>query len=173
MKIEVNIEKKYAYMIISVLLIITGVIFINAAFPFPGDVTTLPSHPLQMIAKCVNGNGVVCSPSENKISVDSNKNGKIDNADQADYAITAGSLTGVGLSCTKVKDTNWNGDGWVNVPCPAGYKVTGGGFFFDSNNNGPDLASKPYDSGEGWSCFQDEPGGGSIYDCYAVCCKIG
>ena len=64
-------------------------------------------------------------------------------------------------------DQDIGGHGGVQVDCPPGYVVTGGGFNDKSGINDDQDYSQPL--GNGWFCREDSSSDNS--ECYAVCCN--
>lgn len=158
MKVTLNLEKRYVYVIISLILIATCVLIVNALTP---GTPANPGHDINSVSPPSGCN-----------------NNQVLQWNSATALWQCSDLpTGSGLSCRTVSsdvivppETTWK---TVEVKCNLGEMVTGGGF----SGMGSEVAaasnviySEPM--ADGWRC-KTKAGAGWNTDrtCYAICCQ--
>ena len=187
MKLEVNIEKKYAYTILGLLLIIIGIVAVNA---YGTNNPPIFGHSINEIEGAVRTSILGCS-----ISPPTGMNSK-------DFVCGASSVqtpegvivSGDSITLGGVSKTSWSsgqlkcimkmtplndvahGDKGTSVSCPDGYLATGGGY---EGEGGDYIATRPepkYDpSPTQWWCHRESPGSdpeNTNGQCIVMCCKI-
>jgi len=191
MKLEVNIEKKYAYSILGLLLILVGIVAVNAYAPGQTATPSVMGHTVNELEGAVRTSILGCSinPPTGMDSKDfvcgassvQTPGGVI----IKDNSITLGgvpktSWPGSGqLSCvmkmTPLNDVENDDDGTI-VSCPAGYRATGGGY---EGGGGSYIATRPHPKTEisptKWWCHRESPGTApenTNGQCFVMCCKI-
>ena len=151
MKLTFNIEKRYVYVIVALLVLVAGLLIVNATIP---GQTPNPGHPVTDL-------GVPTGCTANQFL-------KFDGTNWV-----CGTVSGGGLSCQIVEGTApLTVFGLVGkyASCPAGTIVTGGGHYYQHHDTIPGyLISIPYKNGDvdGWFCR----GSQTTTKCYAVCCQ--
>ena len=180
MKVTINLKKRYAYIIIGLFVLATGIFVVNALTP---GVAPNPGHVINEIAPPVGcADGQILQFIDGDWScIDMSGGGEDTNADtkcSGTYMYLSGEGecrdvrvdgdlydTGGSLSCMTL---NSYGNSPQTASCPTGYYATGGGCSTTSSAN--KLVTSRPQGGSSWYCSWS--GGGAGNTAYVRCCKI-